>query len=281
MIIDSHTHAWPRWPYKPTVPDDENHGSIESLIYEMDRNGIDMAVLICARIERNADNNDYAASCVCRYPDRLIQFADVDCSWTDTYHTEGATERLVEAADKYKLKGYTHYLREADDGAWFFSKEGQRFFQKTADLGLIASIALGAHQQPPLRKLALQFPTVPFICHHMSGAKAGEKPPYPKLTEILESASVPNIYMKMSGFAYVSQVSWDYPFSDTGWIVRSIYEHFGPGRLCWGSDYPPVKLHMTYQHALEAFRTHCTFIPEQDKAEILGGTLHRLLTEAN
>ena len=37
---------------------------------------------------------------------------------------------------------------------------------------------------------------------------------------------------------------------------------------------------MTYQHALEAFRTHCTFIPENDKAEILGGTLHRLLANA-
>lgn len=280
MIIDSHTHAWPRWPYQPLVPDDNSRGMVEQLLHEMDRNSVDKAVLICACIERNPDNNDYAAKCVATYPDRLIQFADVDCSWTDTYHTDGAADRLKSAAEKYKLKGYTHYLRGEDNGEWFFSEEGQRFFDTTAELGLIASIALGTQHHAPLRKLASQFPSVPFLFHHMAGAKAGEEHPYPKLKEVLTSAEIPNIHIKMSGFAYVSQVSWDYPFSDTHWIVRALYEHFGPGRLCWGSDYPVVRNFMTYQHSLEAFRTHCSFIPEVDKEEILGGTLNRLLSEA-
>ena len=278
MIIDSHTHAWPRWPYQPPVPDDESHGTIEQLLNEMDLHSVDQAVLVCARIDRNPDNNDYIADSVKRYPDRIIQFADIDCSWTETYHTPGAVDRLTEASDKYALKGYTHYLRGDDDGSWFFSDEGQQFFQMTADRELIVSMAMGSQQQPALRQLAAQFPSVPFLCHHMSGARAGEEPPYPKLKEVLASAKVPNIYIKMSGFAYVSQVSWGFPYSDTGWIVRAIYEHFGPDRLCWGSDYPVVRSAMTYQHALEAFRTYCTFIPDADKAQILGGTLHRLLT---
>ena len=277
MIIDSHTHAWPRWPYQPPVPDDESRGTIEQLLNEMDLHGVDQAVLVCARIDHNSDNNDYIADSVKCYPDRIIQFADIDCSWTETYHTPGAVDRLTEALDKYALKGYTHYLRGDDDGSWFFSDEGQQFFQMTADRALIVSMAMGSQQQPALRQLAAQFPSVPFLCHHMSGARAGEEPPYPKLQEVLASAKVPNIYIKMSGFAYVSQVSWGFPYSDTGWIVRAIYEHFGPDRLCWGSDYPVVRSAMTYQHALEAFRTHCTFIPDADKAQILGGTLHRLL----
>jgi predicted TIM-barrel fold metal-dependent hydrolase len=245
----------------------------------MDLHGVDRAVLVCARIDRNPDNNDYVADAVRRYPNRLIQFADVDCSWTDMYHTDGAARRLAEATDKYSLKGYTHYLRGEDDCSWFFSNEGQKFFQTTEKRRLIASIAMGVHQHAPLRKLAQEFPSVPFLFHHMAGAKAGEAPPYPKLKEVLASAKVPNIYIKMSGFAYVSQVPWDYPYSDAGWVVRALYEHFGPGRLCWGSDYPVVRFYMTYQHALEAFRTHCTFIPESDKAQILGGTLQGLLSE--
>ena len=144
MIIDSHTHAWPRWPYQPPVPDDENRGKVEQLLHEMDLHNVDKAVLICARIDRNPDNNDYVAACVDRYPERLIQFADVDCSWTDTYHTDGAADRLKAAGEKYNLKGYTHYLRGDDDGSWFFSEEGERFFHTTADMGLIASIAMGA-----------------------------------------------------------------------------------------------------------------------------------------
>ena len=36
MILDSHTHAWPRWPYQPPVPDDESRGKVEQLLHEMD-----------------------------------------------------------------------------------------------------------------------------------------------------------------------------------------------------------------------------------------------------
>ena len=184
MIIDSHTHAWPRWPYQPPVPDDESRGRVEQLLHEMDLHNVDKAVLVCARIDRNPENNDYVAACVERYPDRLIQFADVDCSWTETYHTPGAADRLQAAAETYNLKGYTHYLRGDDDGSWFFSDEGQRFFQTTAELGLIASIAMGSHQHEALRKVAAQFPTVPFLCHHMGGARAGEEHPYPQLKQV-------------------------------------------------------------------------------------------------
>ena len=54
-------------------------------------------MLVCARIGHNPDNNEYGAECAKKYPDRLIQFADVDCSWSDTYHVTGAAERLAEA----------------------------------------------------------------------------------------------------------------------------------------------------------------------------------------
>jgi L-fuconolactonase len=275
MILDSHTHAWDYWPYEPPVPDHESRGRVEQLLWEMDRSGVDMAVLVCARIEHNPRNNDYVAECVAKYPDRLVQFADVDCSWTETYHAPGAAARLAAAAARYGLKGYTHYLRSDHD--WFESEEGLAFFRTTADLGLIASLALGPEWQPALRKLARRFPSIPFLCHHMAGARADEPAPHPGLQEILASAAVPNIYLKLSGFHYVSQVSWEYPYPDTGWIVRRLYEEYGPERLCWGSDYPVVRFHMTYRQALEAFRTHCPFVPAADQEQILGRNLQRLL----
>jgi L-fuconolactonase len=275
MIIDSHTHAWDHWPYEPPVPDPESRGRVEQLLWEMDRSGVDRAVLVCARIEHNPNNNDYVAECVRQYPDRLVQFADVDCSWTETYHAPGAASRLAEAAARYGLKGYTHYLK--GDVDWFESEEGLAFFRTTADLGLIASLALGPAWQPALRNLARRFPSVPFLCHHMAGVRAGEQSPHPDLQEVLASAAVPNIYLKLSGFHYVSQVSWDFPYADTQWIVRALYEQYGPERLCWGSDYPVVRFHMTYRQALEVFRTHCPFVSEADRELILGNNLQGLL----
>ena len=248
---------------------------MEQLLWEMDRHEVDRAVLVCARIEHNPHNNDYVAECVKQYPDRLIQFADVDCSWMDTYHTPGAAERLEEAVVKYRLRGYTHYL--SGDYDWFESEEGLRFFGRTAEMGLIASVTMSAAGHAHLRELARRFPSAIFLCHHMAGARASEAPPYANFQEVLKSAEVPNIYIKLSGFSYVSQVPWEYPYSDAMWMVRRLYECYGPARLCWASDYPVVLGYMTYQHALEVFRTHCTFVPDRDKELILGGNMSRLL----
>jgi len=278
VIIDSHTHAWSYWPYDPPVPDPESRGRVEQLLWEMDRSGVNRAVLVCARIEHNPENNHYVAECVSRHPERLVQFADVDCAWTETYHKPGAADRLRKAATKYRLKGFTHYLKS--DVEWFDSADGLAFFEAAAELKLIASLALTPAWQPALRRLARRFPTVPFLCHHMSGVHASESPPYPLLQEVLRSAEVPNIHLKLSGFHYVSNTSWDYPYPDTERVVRSLYESFGAKRLCWGSDYPVVRAHMTYRQALEAFRKHCAYIPEPQQAQILGGNLAALLDAA-
>ena len=152
MIIDSHCHAWRRWPYQPAVPDDESRGSIEQLLFEMDQNGVDQAVVICANIHRNPENNDYVFEGSIKYPDRIHFFPDIDSGGEgrpETYHTPGASDRLRRALDKWPLKGFNHYLLPDDDGAWLYSEEGLEFFGVAADAGLIASIACGPHHSPP------------------------------------------------------------------------------------------------------------------------------------
>ena len=84
MIIDSHCHAWTRWPYQPPVPDDEQRGRVEQLLHEMDINGVDQAMIVCAQIDHNPANNDYIGQLVAKHPERLHQLADVDCSWSAT-----------------------------------------------------------------------------------------------------------------------------------------------------------------------------------------------------
>jgi predicted TIM-barrel fold metal-dependent hydrolase len=277
VIIDSHCHAWTRWPYQPPVPDDEQRGRIEQLLHEMDQNGVDQAVVICAQIDHNPENNAYIAEQSQRYAGRIFQFPDVDCSWSSTYHQPGAARRLSEIAERWPIKGFTHYLRDEDDGEWLYSEEGLAFFKVAAERRLIASISAAPRHQPAIRRVAERFPALPILCHHLGGVRAAERNPNAGLEQVLASARLPNIFIKLSGFAYCSQVRWEYPYSDTLWIVRTLYEHFGPHRMCWGSDYPVVRFFMTYRQSLEAFRTHCTFVPEIDKAAILGGTLSRLL----
>jgi predicted TIM-barrel fold metal-dependent hydrolase len=277
MIVDSHCHAWRYWPYQPPVPDPESRGTIDQLLWEMDRNGVDRAAVVCARIDHNPDDNDYVAGCVRRHPDRLYQLADVDCSWSDTYHTPGAAERLERAVEQYRLPGFTHYVRADDDGGWFLSEDGLAFLEKAAELRQVASFAIPARLQPVLRQVARRFPDLPFLCHHMAGARVAD----PSLIEeIVLSAELPNIHVKLSGFHYASRVAWEYPYPDCAPIVRALYDAFGPERLHWGSDYPVVRRAMTYQQSLEAVRTHCLFIPDAAMARVLGDSLHDLLAHA-
>jgi L-fuconolactonase len=279
VIIDAHCHAWRAWPYEPAVPDPTSRGNVEQLLFEMDQHGVDQAVLVAARIDHNADNNEYVAACVRRYPDRLHQFADVDCSWTETYHTAGAAQRLEESVARYGHIGFTHYVKGSDDGAWLLGEEGTAFFRTADRLRQIVSLACSPGLHPVLRQVAERFPAIPFLCHHMAGVRASEAPPQRNMAEVVRSAALPNIFVKLSGFHYVSAVPWEYPYADCAPVVRQLYEAFGPDRLCWGSDYPVVRKAMTYQQALEAFRRHCVFVQAEHKARILGGALHRLLSE--
>lgn len=278
MIVDAHCHAWRYWPYEPPVPDPESRPSVDQLIFEMDQCGVDEAVLVAARIDHNPDNNDYVAEAVRRFPERLYEFADVDCMWTPTYHTPGAADRLAEAVRAYNLRGFTHYVDADDDGTWFFSADGQAFLSTAARLNQIVSIHLPVHLQPTLRRLAEQFPETPFVCHHMGYPVTEQGPDGAALQDLVVSASHSNIHLKLSGFHYAAPVGWEYPHSASRYMVRALYEHFGAERLHWGSDYPPVRWAMTYRQALEVIRTHCAeFIPPAAMERVLGGSMHDLL----
>ncbi len=281
MIIDSHCHAWNHWPYLPEVPDPETRGSAEMLIDQMNLNGVDGATIVSAQIFQNFDNNDYVADAVRRYPDRLNQFADVDSFWSETYHTPGAAKRLEEAAARWPIKGFTHYIAGQDDASWFESAEGRAFFEVASDMKLIASIACGPQHQPMIRKVAERFPDLTILCHHMSGLRGHGDDVRENLDQVIESASLPNVHLKWSGFHYMSEPdrNWDFPFEDVRWVYEEAYAAFGQ-RMTWGSDYPVVTGAMTHRQSLEAFRTHCDFVSEEDRAAILGGTLGGLLEKA-
>ena len=280
VIIDSHCHAWERWPYQPPVPDFHSKGRFEQLLNEMDANGVDQAFLVCAGIEHNPRNNDYVAQMSALYTGRIRQVADVDCSWSDTYHTPGAADRLRQAAERWPMAAFTHYMKAEDDGSWLLSREGLAFFQAAASLGLIASIACSPHHHKGLHKVAERVPQLPILIHHLGHSGVGNED---KLEQVLASARYPNIGVKVSGFYYSTrQGFWDFPYADSiREIVQPLYETFGPRRLYWGSDYPVCLRNMTYSQAIECFRSHCTFISEDDKALIMGENLHRLLDSSS
>ncbi len=286
-VVDGHCHAWASWPYEPPVPDPESRGRVEQLLYEMDHAGVDQALVICAQIAHNPENNAYVAGCVAAHPDRLHQLVDLDSAWSPTYRAPGAAERLRRMAERWSIKGFTYYLAHDDTGDWLISDAGLALFAAAAELRLIASLSCYPHQQPAIREVATRYPTVPILLHHLGHPK-GDEPAPPGtgtpaaggLEEILASARCANLYIKVSGFYYATGGEGEYPFAAAQPMVEGLYEAYGAARLCWGSDYPVVRPYMTYRQALDVFRVHCDFVPPADQALVLGGTLQGLLARA-
>jgi L-fuconolactonase len=279
MIIDSHTHAWARWPYQPAVPDESTRGSVEHLLYEMDLNGVSEALIVSANIDKNPENNDYVAEAVRVHPGRLHQLADVDSSWLPEHHTRGAARRLAAIADRLPIKGLTHYVFDANDG-WLASDEGIAFFKVASDLKLIASIRATPAWAADIGRIADLYPDLVMMLHHMAEIRVSG--PYARagLDLVKPLVSRPNIYIKLSGFHYAADEGWEYPHSNAVWVAEELYQHFGPRRLCWGSDFPALSRSMTYRQALEIVRKHCGFISSSDFQLILGGNLKGLLAGA-
>jgi len=273
------------WPYDVAAPDPEHRGSMESLLYEMDRNEISRASVVCARIgggaggngHENRDNNSYVSSFAAKHPDRISAWVDVDSMWSAEHHTSGAAARLSAELERNQAQGFTHYVTGENDG-WLKSDEGGEFFATAAKLRVVASLSISAVWLADLREIARANPTLPILIHHMSLPKR-EADGYNErdVAELLACAKHPNIGVKISGFNYNSAHKWDYPFADSRHLFKRIYEHFGAKRLYWGSDFPASRDSLTYSQALEVVRQFSDFVSAPDLSLILGENLNKLL----
>jgi predicted TIM-barrel fold metal-dependent hydrolase len=276
VILDCHCHAWRRWPYSPLAPDEDARGTVEQLIYEMDMHGVDLATVVCATIENNPDNLDYVSFACSRYPGRLVMVADHDCQWSLDYHRPGSAKRLYELAERYEIVGFTHYLLEENDG-WLRTDEADAVFAVATERRLIVNLAAQPAWHADVREIARRHPGVTVLLHTLGGIRADEGLDSPELAELLASADVPNIYVKVAGLHYCTDRGWNHPWPDVLSALERIHAAFGPTRLCWGSDFPASKRFTTYRQSLEAVRSHCPFLGDADLRLILGENLRGLL----
>lgn len=277
MIIDSHTHVWPRWPYEPPVPDDETRGSYDNLLFSMDAAGVDRALIVNARITRSEDNNDYGARAVREHSDRFFHIVDLDGRWGPDYHQPGAAARLRQLVDSYKPAGVSHYLAQENDG-WLLSAEGTAFFEVAAENQMLVNFAAPPVWMADIRTVAARFASVPILVNHLGVVGLHPAGLDHALALVLDTEDLPNLAVKVSGFYYGTQRPWDFPYAERMAVVRAFYDTWGPGRMVWASDWPSVLPNMSYRQSLEVVREYANFLSASELELVLGGTMARLLT---
>ncbi len=256
--IDTHCHVSPIW-YEP----------VELLLAQMERNEVGGAALI--QMQGQFDN-EYQFACVRRFPGRFAPVVALD---TDAPDAPQTLERLAsEGASGVRLFPTT---RSAGDDPLLL-------WRTAARLGLSISCAGSAQtfSDPAFAELIAALPELPIVLEHL-GALA--RPDEDEATvaariRVFALARFPNVTMKITGLGEFARrttpVDNDFAFVRPipDYLTRA-YEAFGPARLMWGSDYPPVSGREGYTNALRLPLAELARIPgwtDADREQIFGGT---------
>jgi len=250
-VVDSHCHAAREW-FEP----------VESLLDQMNRHGVAHAVLIQIR---GQSCNDYLFECQQRYADRFSVVVRVDEASPDA---PAELERVA---------------RQGAAGARLTPVSPFGIWRQAEHLELAVS-CLGRHAQfiaPEFADLVTALPRSTVVLEHLgSASEAGGG--YP---DVLRLARFANVYMKVPGLGeFCSRrlpVTQPFPFEEpVPPLLEWTLDAFGPNRLMWGSDFPPVCAREGYANALRLTQRQFANCSEAERDLIFGRVARRVFCKS-
>jgi L-fuconolactonase len=225
----------------------------------MDANHVERAILI--QIVREYDNA-YQQECVRRYPDRFVSVVHLDGTRTD------ATQKLDQlAADGATGVRLGADLRSPGDDPLAIWRAAER-------LGLAVSLYRAGTDPALVAEIATAQPSLRLVLEHYT-ARASSSTEQEFRPRVAQLARFPNIFVKVTGLGEFAQralpVKHPFPFEEPiPANLDAAYAAFGPGRMMWGSDYPPVATREGYANALRLCRAQFAARPQAEQDQIFG-----------
>lgn len=256
-FIDAHCHVSPIW-YEP----------VELLLAQMERNEVAGAVLV--QMQGQFDN-EYQFECVRRFPGRFAPVVVID---TDAPDAPQTLERLAErGASGVRFSATT---RSAGDDPLLLWRVAMRLGLPVSCAGSIATFST-----PEFATLIAALPELPIVLEHLGALNRPDEDAAITAARqcVFALARFPNVSLKVPGLGEfchrIIPVDSDFPFvRPLPDYLERVYRAFGPNRMMWGSDYPPVSGREGYTNALRLPLAELARIPGCDKAtreQIFGG----------
>ena len=256
IIVDTHAHAGINW-YEP----------VELLLYQMTVNGVEKAVLIQ---HAGAYDNSYLFECASRFPGRFSVVVLVDTSQTDAL---SALERwTAQGAVGVRLGAATRSPGPDPLSIW----------RKAAELGLVVSSngSVEEFASDEFAELVAGLPELPIIIENLAGVGGPgtqgrvAEPPFTTFKRALALANYPNTYIKFGGLGEISArppvMKPSFGFDYTPPLIQMAYDAFGPRRMMWSSDFPPVSFREGYANSLRWVAEHPAFQSLQNREWVMG-----------
>ena len=251
MVLDPHTHAWGApseahpWvngPLMDVVDGFDVHTvyTAERLLDDMDRNGVDEAVVVGYPICDWRDN--YYTVQAAREHDRLYGIVMIDPFADDAAEqlreymaVDGVLGFRLGAACPYdemweRFDPTVDWLRDAIDEA--------EFWAAAVETDAAVQILCDHAQLAQAIELVETYPELTYLFDHF--AHAGPETPTDEGTfgQFADLAAYESVAVKLSEIAHMSDEG--FPYRDMHDHVRWFLDTFGRERVIWGSDYPNV-----------------------------------------
>jgi L-fuconolactonase len=284
--VDVHVHVFDRLSTQfPRTTSDlapaERQARAEALLEEMERAGIERAVLIDMG-GTAVEHHRYVTHCVERWPERFTATGLVDLGDPDP------PARLRELVACTRIEG----IRLGSLGDPGVSSASQLrawgLFVVARELGLNINVYGGADNLRGIGLLAAAFPEVPISLDHLGicpstplapdrwGRPRTDTEPIPPTSypQMLELARFANVHVKVSGeYAFSKE---PYPYADMRPMVEQVYRAFGPERMMWCSDFPWIVVEPGYARLAELLDHHLPSLSPTERGLIMGGNALRL-----
>jgi predicted TIM-barrel fold metal-dependent hydrolase len=270
MIIDAQVHVWPPdRPERPLGPGHEERTpySYEQLIADMDRAGVDRAVLVPPTIER--DRNDYALEAARRHPDRFAVMGRVPIK------TAGGKDFLRGWREQPGMLGVRLTFHRDVDRPWLTDGSADWFWPEAERHGIPVMVH-APERLAEIGAIAERHPGLTLIVDHMGFARATmDERTGPAAARMVALARHPNVCVKVSALPAFS--TEPYPFKNLREPLRRVIEAFGPHRAFWASDITRIPKICSYRQVVTHFTEELDFLSADDLVWIMGRGLAECL----
>jgi predicted TIM-barrel fold metal-dependent hydrolase len=263
IIIDAQVHVWP--PDRPDrrlgdgVGDRAPYG-YEQLIVDMDRAGVDRAILVPPSFD--ADRNDYALEGARRYPNRLAVMGRV------AFKTGAGKDLFKGWRDQPGMLGVRLTFHRDADRPWLTDGTADWFWPE-AERNAIPVMVHAPERLAEIGEVAARHPNLRIIVDHMGFARATmDDRAAPAVERMNALARHPNVFVKVSALPCFS--TEPYPFRNLREPLRRVIDAFGPRRAFWGSDITRVPVTCSYRQAVTHFTEELDFLSAEDLEWVMG-----------
>jgi len=270
MTIDAHQHFWFYDPERDTWITDEMAAirrdflpaDLEPILTE---NGIDGCVAV------QADQSEAETLFLVKMAESYDIVRGV-VGWVDL-RAETIYERLEAFSLYEEIKGFRH-VAQAEPDDFLTRPDVIRGIRQLAAFDLTYDILIYPQQLKSALHLVRAVPEVNFVIDHLAKPRISEQRINTWSNFMAEIARQPNVYCKLSGL--VTEADWqNWSKKDFFPYLDAAFEHFGPDRLMFGSDWPVCLVAANYTQVKTLIEEYVIPWGDEVRAKVFGANAVR------